>query len=86
MVNPLMSGGNRRSYIYSSKLQVCVSMHDLLLRRGIKGLNIAMLSTCSRMPKVCKENITLKVHYCRFKNLRVCSCSYKNNTLKISHF
>ena len=27
-----------------------------------------------------------KVHYCRFENLTICSCSCKNNTLKISHF
>ena len=29
--------------------------------------------------------INLKVHYCRFENLLVCSYSYKNYTLKISH-
>ena len=29
------------------------------------------------------QNI-LKVHQCRFGNLPVCSCSYKNTTLKIS--
>ena len=26
---------------------------------------------------------SLKVHYCRFENLPICSCSYKNNTLQI---
>ena len=37
--------------------------------------------------KVCfyKTKINLKVHYCRFENLPVCSYSYKNTTLKISH-
>ena len=28
---------------------------------------------------------SLKVHSCRFENLPICSCSHKNNTLKISH-
>ena len=28
----------------------------------------------------------LKVHYCRFENLLICSNLYKNNTLKIFHF
>ena len=28
----------------------------------------------------------LKVHQCKFENLAICSNSYKNNTLKISHF
>ena len=27
----------------------------------------------------------LKIHYCRFENLSICLCSYKNNTLKILH-
>ena len=27
----------------------------------------------------------LKVHSCRFENLRICSFSHKNNTLKISY-
>ena len=27
----------------------------------------------------------LKVHWWRFKNLSICSCLYRNNTLKISH-
>ena len=27
----------------------------------------------------------LRVHSCRFENLPICSCSDKNNTLKISH-
>ena len=37
--------------------------------------------------KYLKENYleTLKVHSCRFENLPICSCSDKNNTLKISH-
>ena len=28
---------------------------------------------------------SLKVHRCRFESLPICSCSCKNNTLKISH-
>ena len=32
------------------------------------------------------ELLALKVHLCRFENLRICLCSYRNNTLKISHF
>ena len=31
-------------------------------------------------------NFLGKVHYCRFENLTICSCSYKNNTLKIRIF
>ena len=27
----------------------------------------------------------LKVHECRFENLPICSCSYKDDTLKNSH-
>ena len=38
-----MSGGNKRSYILkqtsSLKLQVCLSMYDILLPPGITGLN-----------------------------------------------
>ena len=33
----------------------------------------------------CVRVSLLKVHECRFENLSICSCSYKNNTLKISH-
>ena len=29
-------------------------------------------------------DLFLKVHYCRFENLLICLCSYKNNTLKIA--
>ena len=29
--------------------------------------------------------MSLKVHKCRFENLSICLCFYKNNTLKISH-
>ena len=29
--------------------------------------------------------VNLKVHECRFENLSICSCSYKRNTLNISH-
>ena len=29
--------------------------------------------------------LKLKVHKCRFENLTICLCSYKNNTLKIVH-
>ena len=29
--------------------------------------------------------ISLKVNSCRFKNPPICSCWYKNNTLKVSH-
>ena len=29
--------------------------------------------------------LSLKVHQCRFENHPICSCSYKNNTLKILH-
>ena len=28
--------------------------------------------------------LEFKVHWCRFENLPICSCLYKNNTLKIS--
>ena len=31
------------------------------------------------------KKLNLKVHSCRFENLPICSCSHKNNTLKISH-
>ena len=31
-------------------------------------------------------NFLLKVHSCRFENLPICLCSYKNNNLKISHY
>ena len=27
----------------------------------------------------------LKIHYCRFENFAICSGSYKNHTLEISH-
>ena len=41
IVNPLMPGGNKRSYIFrqtcSKKLKVCLSMYDLLLPPGVKG-------------------------------------------------
>ena len=30
-------------------------------------------------------SIDLRVHYCRFQTLPICSCSYKDNILKISH-
>ena len=32
-----------------------------------------------------RRNTNLKVHWCTFENLPVCSCAYKNNSLKISH-
>ena len=31
------------------------------------------------------HTIKLKVHQCRLKNPPICSCQYKNTTLKISH-
>ena len=31
-------------------------------------------------------NFLLKVHSCRFENLPICLCSYKNNNLNISHY
>ena len=43
------------------------------------------------MPGVCKkanencQNRYLKVHWCRFENLSICLCSYKNTILKVSH-
>ena len=31
------------------------------------------------------NQLNLKVHWCRFENLPLCSCSYKDTILKISH-
>ena len=43
---PLIPGGNKRSYVLNQnlhlKLQVCLSMHDLLLPPGINGLKIVI--------------------------------------------
>ena len=45
-VDPLMPGGNKRSYVlkqtYSLKLQVCLSTHDLLLPQNIKELMVLL--------------------------------------------
>ena len=35
---------------------------------------------------ICYHTIFVNVHYCRLENLPMYMCSYKNNTLKISHF
>ena len=46
--------------------------------RPHRGKNIILFSTHH-------VALILKVHSCRFENLPICSCSHKNNTLKISH-
>ena len=48
-LNPLMHGGNKRSFILEQtcciKLQVCSSIYDLLLPPCIKGLKLVFLAT-----------------------------------------
>ena len=50
-----------------------------------KRFNVSTYSQES-LPVQIVPNHNLKVHLCRFENLPTCLCSYKNNTLKISHY
>ena len=43
------------------------------------------MPSISRSKQKDNKIVQLKVHSCRFENLPLCLCSYKNNTLKISH-
>ena len=38
-----------------------------------------------KVPFRIKTKYKLKIHQCRIENLPICSNSYKNNTLKVSH-
>ena len=72
--------------------------HFFATETPLKMMNSAFYSTSKTIfvLKFCLEilamskngliwKIRLKVHYCRFERPTTCSCSYKNNTLKIPH-
>ena len=49
------------------------------------GKKLSVLARMSNFMSLNQRRI-LKVHYCRFQNLPIYLCSYKNDTLKISHY
>ena len=71
-------------------MYVCKKNYKLVLKFFkyiYQGLHISVSRKGGRMVAVlhrCLSRI-LKVHYCKFENLSICLCSYKNNILKTSH-
>ena len=54
--------------------------------RNVSMILILFLTLFQKMWLLLSEcDYLLKVHKCRFKNISICSNSYKNNTLKSFH-